>query len=324
MFNWGVIGTGNIANTVCSQIVKSRRHSVVAVYSRTLAKAEKFANKFNATCYDDIENFFADKKIDAVYIATPHSAHYQYLIACINHNVPVLTEKSFTVNAQQAEEVFKLSKEKNVFVCEAMWTRFQPLIKDITKWIKGGEIGELKGFDGAFSMPLKICKPFLSERVYKTEYAGGSLLDLGVYPISFAEMLFDVPNKVVCKQDIKENVDLEDKIELYYDNAKCNLLSTFNGLKSFTGTIYGTKGKIVIPMFSRPKKATLYVNGKKVSVKTGKNSYVFEFDKVEEDIRNGLNESSVMKPENTLNVMRIMDECRKQNGLKYPEKIERI
>ncbi|HIU82884.1 MAG TPA: Gfo/Idh/MocA family oxidoreductase [Candidatus Faecicola pullistercoris] len=324
MFKWGVIGTGSIANTVFGQITGSGRHCAVAVYSRTLSKAEKFAKKFNAVCYDDIEKFFADERMDAVYIATPHSAHYRYLTECINHNVPVLTEKSFTVNARQAEAVFQLSKEKGVFVCEAMWTRFQPVIKDVIKWIEDGAIGELRGFDGAFSMPLQICKPFVSERVYKAEYAGGALLDLGVYPVSIAEMLFGVPDKVVCKQIIEENVDLEDKIELYYGNAKCNLSCTFKGLKSFTGTIYGTKGKIVIPMFTRPRKAVLYAGGKKVGVKKAENSYVFQFDKAEEDIRKGLIESSVMKAANTINVMRIMDECRKQNGLVYPERIEKI
>lgn len=112
MFRWGVIGTGNIAKIVCDKIEKSKRHKVVAVYSRTQKRAEKFALRYNANCYADKEKFFEDKNIDAIYIATPHSAHYEYLLECINHNIPVLSEKSFTVNEMQAKAVFDLAKQK--------------------------------------------------------------------------------------------------------------------------------------------------------------------------------------------------------------------
>ena len=131
----------------------------------------------------------ADDNIDAVYIATPHSAHYAYLIDCINHNIPVLTEKSFTVNAAQAKAVFDLAREKKVFVCEAMWTRFAPFLDEVKKWIDEGRIGKIQSFEGKFCMPLKLIKPFVPERVYLAQYAGGSLLDLGVYPISFTHMI---------------------------------------------------------------------------------------------------------------------------------------
>lgn len=322
MFRWGVIGTGNIARTVCDKIVKSGRHMVTAVFSRTTARAEKFASRYGAKCYIDKESFFADGNIDAVYIATPHSAHYSYLIDCIDHGIPALSEKSFTVNKAQAEAVFERAREKKVFVCEAMWTRFQPLLNDVKKWIADGKIGEVKSFAGKFCMPMGLIKPFVPERVYLSEYAGGSLLDMGVYPVSFAEMLLGVPDSIECRQEIADGIDVADDISLYYGDGVCRLYSSLKDLTSFTGTVYGTDGKIVIPNFTRPRKAYLYEGGKRTETKKGKCSYVFEFDACAEDIKKGLIESSVMTRQNTLNVMAIMDECRRQNGLIYPDKIE--
>lgn len=324
MFKWGVIGTGNIAKTVCDSIVKSGRHKVVAAYSRTAQRAEKFAKRYGAKCYTDKEKFFADKNIDAVYIATPHSAHYLYLIDCINHGVPALCEKSFTVNAVQAKAVFDLAREKNVFVCEAMWTRFAPFLDEIKKWIADGRIGKVKSFDGKFCMPLKLIKPFVPERVYLAEYAGGALLDLGVYPVSFAHMLLGVPDKTVCDMVVKDGIDYADSIRLYYPSGVSKLYSSLTDLTSFTGTVYGEKGKIVIPNFTRPKKAYLYTGGKKEESKKGKCGYVYEFDKCAEDISAGRIESSVMTSKDTLEVMKIMDECRRQNALEYPDKVESV
>lgn len=323
MFRWGVIGTGNIAKTVCNQIEKSGRHKVVAAYSRTLARAEKFAKKYGAKCYDDKEKFYSDKDIDAVYIATPHSAHYPYIIECIEHKIPVLVEKSFTVNSEQAKAVFDLAKEKGVFVCEAMWTRFAPLLMKVKEWIAKGEIGEVKSFCGNFCMPLALIKPFVPERVYLAEYAGGAMLDLGVYPISFTEMLLGVPDRIECRQKIVDGIDTEDDINLFYGDNVSRLYSSLTGLKSFTGIIYGTKGKIEIPNFTRPRKAIMYIDGKRKKTAKDKTGYVYEFDRCAEDIKNGLIESSVMPSKNTLNVMAIMDECRRQNGLIYPDNIEK-
>ena len=283
MFKWGVIGTGNIANTVCREIcreiVAGGRHKVAAVYSRTLSKAQKFAEKFGAKCYDDAEAFFADGDIEAVYIATPHSAHYKYLLQSIRYGVPALVEKPFTVNAAQAEAVFAAAAEKKVFVCEAMWTRFLPVVRKVVERVEQGKIGRVTGFDGAFTMPLRLIKPFISDRVYKAEYAGGAILDLGVYPIAFSEMLMGMPDKIDCCQKVIDGVDYEDVIKLKYADGVSKLYSSFTGLKSFTGVVRGSAGKIIIPNFSRPVKAVLYSNDGKKEILRGKKGYVAKHDK---------------------------------------------
>ena len=324
MFKWGVIGTGNIANTVCREIVAGGRHKVAAVYSRTLSKAQKFAEKFGAKCYDDAEAFFADGDIEAVYIATPHSAHYKYLLQSIRYGVPALVEKPFTVNAAQAETVFAAAAEKKVFVCEAMWTRFLPVVRKVVERVEQGKIGRVTGFDGAFTMPLRLIKPFISDRVYKAEYAGGAILDLGVYPIAFSEMLMGMPDKIDCCQKVIDGVDYEDVIELKYADRVSKLYSSFTGLKSFTGVVRGSAGKIIIPNFSRPVKAAVYSSDGKKEILRGKKGYVYEFDACAADILAGRTVSTVMKPQSTINVLKIVDECRRQNGLVYPEEVERV
>lgn len=323
MFNWGVIGTGNIARIVCREITGSGRHRVVAVYSRTVERARKFADRFGAKCYADEEAFFADRNIDAVYIATPHSSHYYYLMRCVAHRIPVLTEKPFTVNACQAQAVFDAAKRENVFVCEGMWTRFLPVVKEVRRRTEASAIGEVLSFEGAFTLPLRLIRPFTPERVYKPEYAGGALLDLGVYPISFAQMLMGMPEKTVCSQTIKDGIDCEDNIQLHYKKGASRLFSSFNTLASFTGTIHGSEGKIVLPDFSRPVKAVIHGKNKKEVVR-GKKGYVYEFDQCAEDISKGFVESSVISPHDTISVMKIMDECRRQNGLVYPCGIEEL
>ncbi len=325
-FRWGVIGTGMIAKVVCKEIVKSGRHEIAAVYSRTYERAHKFAKKYGAKCYSDLEEMLSDKDVDAVYIATPHSVHYSNLIACINAGKPAFAEKAFTVNAAQAERVFTLAKEKKVLVCEAMWTRFQPVVLEVAETVERGEIGEIKSFRGGFSTPATWVKPFLSDRLFKPEYAGGALLDVGVYPISFSHMLLGVPDVVECRAKLENGIDMNDDILLKYAcGAVCSLTCTLEGLKSFTGVIEGENGKIIIPNYSRPKKATVY--GEDGSVKRvikGNKGYIYEFDAFADSVRRGETECVFMTGKDTVEVMNIMDECRKKTGLSYPENIERL
>lgn len=322
-FRWAVIGTGVIANIVCAQIVKSGRHCVTAVYSRTAVKAQKFAKRFGARYYDSAAAMLNDNNIDAVYIATPHSSHYDYIKQCIEGGKPVLAEKAFTVNAQQAAAVARIARDKRVLLCEAMWTRFLPVVKQTAEAVNSGAIGSVRAFSAAFSTPLKLARPFLTDRIDKPEYAGGALLDIGVYPVSFAQMLLGTPESVSCCQVIKNGVDYQDEITLTYRDCKCDLKCSFDKIFSSTGIIFGESGKIVIPNFSRPKRAFVYgADGKRQAVIKGDKSYVFEFDAFSQAVKQGKAECAEMPLDDTVAVMRILDECRAQNNFKYPDAIE--
>lgn len=324
-FRWGVIGTGMMAKIACREITASGKHEVVAVYSRTYEKARKFSQKYGAKCYADISGFLSDGNIDAVYIATPHSSHYEYMKLCINASKPVLAEKAFTVNAAQAKAVADLSTQKGVFACEAMWTRFQPVVLQVREWIKEGRIGDITSFTGGFATPAIPFKAILSDRLFKPEYAGGALLDVGIYPLSFSHMLLGIPEKIKCDMKIKDGTDVSEEIVLTYKKAECRLFGTFEGLRSFKGVIQGEKGRIVMPNYTRPTRAYLYdQSGKKIKTARGKRGYVFEFDAVAEAVAQGKTESGFMPLQDSVEVMKIADECRRLNGLEYPREIEGV
>lgn len=323
-FRWAVIGAGIIAKVVCKEIVKSGRHEIAAVFSRTYKNALALANKYGAKCYKTLEVMLADKDVDAVYVATPHSAHYSNMTACIEAGKPVLAEKAFTVNAEQAEKVFALAKEKKIIACEAMWTRFQPVVLEIADAVERGEIGRVTRFVGGFSTPATWVKQFLSDRLFNPRYAGGALLDVGVYPISFSHMLLGMPEEIKCNAEIADGIDYCDDITLQYAGAVCNLSCTIKGLSSFKGVIEGDKGKIIIPNYTRPKKAVIYdENGRKKRVIKGRRGYIYEFDAFCDSVRRGESECVYMRPSDTVEVMKIMDECRRIIGLKYPDDVEK-
>lgn len=324
MFGWCVIGAGVIAAKVAKEIVASGRHNIVSVYSRTKEKAKKFATEYGAVCFDTLEKAVMQKGVDGVYIATPHSAHYGQMLECLKLGKPVLCEKTFTVNAAQAEQVFKLAKEKNVYCAEAMWMRFNPVIRQVAEWVKNGEIGEIEKVKASFCFPLRLTKGVVSERVYKKEYAGGALLDLGVYPIALANMLLGEPNSVHCKIKMKNEVDFEDEIVLHYDNSVCELMCSFERTRFLKGLIEGTKGKITLyPMFYRPRNAKLKNDEgtKRVNFETG---YIYQFDTVAKEINDKKVQSDIVNQNDTLSVMKILDLCRKQNGYEYPDDIEKV
>ena len=324
-FRWCVVGAGMMAKVACRAMKKSGRHEVVSVYSRTFAHAKKLADKYGAACPRTLAQALADGNVDGVYVATPHSAHYAAAIECVEAGKPVLVEKAFTVNAAQAERVFALAKEKNVLVCEAMWTRFQPVVLGVAEAVARGEIGKITRFKGGFSTPATWVRPFLSDRLFRPEYAGGALLDVGVYPVSFAHMLLGVPEKIECRAELADGIDYEDDIKLTYaDGAVCDLSCTLKGLRSFKGVIEGEKGRVEMPNYTRPKKAVFYDgDGRKKRTVKGKKGYVYEFDAFADSVRRGEGECRFMTPSDTVEVMKIMDDCRKLSGLEYPEKCEK-
>lgn len=325
-FRWCVVGAGMMAKVACKAMEKSGRHETVSVYSRTFAHAKKLADKYGAACPRTLAEALADDNVDGVYIATPHSAHYAAAKACVEAGRPVLVEKAFTVNAAQAEKIFALAKEKKVLVCEAMWTRFQPVVLEVAEAVEKGEIGRIKRFRGGFSTPATWVRPFLSDRLFKPEYAGGALLDVGVYPISFSHMLLGVPDGIKCEAEIADGIDLEDRITLTYaGGAVCELDCTLKGLRSFKGVIEGEAGRIEMPNYTRPEKAVVYgADGRKKRTMKGDRGYVYEFDAFADCVRRGETECRFMSPSDTVEVMKIMDDCRKLSGLKYPEKCEKI
>ena len=190
--NIGIIGTGWIADKMAITLSGMKTARLYAIASRSYQKAEQFAKQYSVPkIYGSYQELADDENIDLIYIATPHSHHYQHAKMCLLKGKPVLCEKAFTVNAGQAQELIKISQEKKVFLAEAIWTRYQPMRKMISDEISSNIIGK------PLMISANLCYPNIArERMFKPELAGGALLDLGVYVLNFADMFFgyDIKN----------------------------------------------------------------------------------------------------------------------------------
>ena len=312
-FRWAYVGSGNIAKSTARSITRGA-HCITAVYSRNYEKAKAFASKQNAEVFKTFDELLESGSYDAIYIATPHTSHLEYSIKAMQKGKPVLCEKPVGVSEAEVEAMINASKENGVYFCEAMWTWFSDVAKTVKKWIREKRIGEVKSVHIDYAFPgLMMSK---NSRVLLPETAGGALLDVGIYPITYCYNLFGFPKNIKCDGVIKNGIDVAETVVLGYDGFECVLEMSLAKLKEGC-KIVGTKGEIDVPMFHMARSAKLKADGKSESFK-GKTDYLAEFSIVADEIREGKTESDYIPFEATLDCMKIMDECRKQMNLVYP------
>ena len=317
----GILGAGNIAATLAYTMRHMEEVECYGVASRTLERAQEFAEKHGfLKAYGSYEEMLADKEVELVYIATPHSHHYTHMKQCIDAGKHVLCEKAFTVNAGQAEEVFRLAEEKGVLVTEAIWTRYMPSRTIINNLLADGVIGEVKTLTANLSYMIAN-----KERIIRPELAGGALLDVGVYTLNFALMHFG--NRITQKQSVvhmtETGVDGQNVMTLSYEDGRLAVLNSgIYGLSDRQGIFYGSKGFMVVDNINNPLEVKIY-NEKRELLKTVTmpeqiNGYEYEIRETIECIKKGEKECPSMKHEDTLEVLRIMDEFRSEWGVHYP------
>ena len=316
-FRWCFIGTGKLANIVAKELENKGGHLVVSVYSRRYEKAVEFAQKHNAKAYEDVREAIRDTQVDGVYVVTPHNAHYEYVKMAIEEGKPVLCEKAFTTDAKQAEELFDLAEKKGVYIAEAMWTWFSPVANQVKKWLDEGAYGKILSVKANYHLDVRNYAPRLTD----PKLAGGMLLDSGVYPITYLYRLFGKPVKVVCRDyEIENGVDMKEEVDLTFENGKTYTASVSmldnKGLEYIE--IVGDKASTKILFAHAANKAVLKKGFLNREVFKGSTSYKTEFDAVAKEIKEGLKTSRLVPAEATLDIMRIMDECRKQMDLVYP------
>ncbi len=312
-FRWLYVGSGNIAKSTARSIEKGD-HRISAVYSRNYEKAKAFADKRGAKVYRDFNAALSDGEFDAVYIATPHTSHLEYSVKALNAGKPVLCEKPVGVSAEEAQLMIKAAKDNNVYFCEAMWTWFSDVALTVKKWVAEKRLGEIKSVYIDYSFPGLLMSK--KSRVLMPETAGGALLDVGIYPVTYCYNLFGYPEKISCSGTLKNGIDIAETVILSYDGFDCTLDISLTKLKEGC-TIKGTKGEINIPMFHMGYLAELKADGKKEKFR-GKTDYLTEFTAVASEIKDGLTESEIIPYSSTLNCLKILDECRSQLGLIYP------
>ena len=314
-FRFGIIGAANIAKTFCDAVNRLENVEVVAVASRTDGKAEKFANENNIeSFYSDYEEMLERQDIDAVYIATTHNFHYENAILALNYNKHILCEKAFTLTKEMAETIFGMAKNKNLFVMEAMWSRFLPAIKKAKEWIDSGILGDIELAD--FTIGFKS-DPNPKGRMRNPELAGGAMYDIGVYAIEITDYL--IPEKLKDVHSSLSYTDLGcdkvDCITLKYDNCIAALKAVMTCDLPNSLDIYGTNGRIHIDNPHYSDSCTLY-DDKGIAQSyfcRRDNGFEYEIAELVSCVRNGMLESSIIPHKDTLLCAEIFDRCFLQN-----------
>lgn len=318
---WGILGTGNIAAQFARGLAALDDAELVAVGSRSAASAETFAASFGgARAHGSYEALAADPEVEAVYIATPHTLHAENSLLCLNHDKAVLCEKPFTLNAAEAKTVIDTARERQLFLMEAMWTRFFPLLGKVRELIAAGRIGEPRLLQADFGFRTEF-KP--EHRAFNPELGGGALLDVGVYPVSLASFILGTPSAVKSSAALGETgVDEQNALLLEHPSGAIALLSS--AVRTQTeqdALILGTEGRIRLHTpWWKPEKLTLYTDAGEevIDAPLPHNGYAFEAAEVARCLQEGKLESPLMPLDETLAIMSTLDTCRSQWGLRYP------
>lgn len=312
-FRWAYIGCGGIADKTAKSILKGN-HKIVSVYGRNLEKARAFASKYGATATESALEAINFEGVDGVYIATPHTSHVEYALVALQSHKPVLCEKPVGICQEDVKKLIDAAKQNNTYFAEAMWSWFSDVSLTVKDWVQSGKIGKVQKVKIIHAYPGLKKKE--NSRVRDPMTAGGALLDIGIYPITYCYNIFGVPDKIICDGQIQNGIDIKEKVTLCYGNLRCENYISFEYMKE-SFEITGTLGKIILPLFHVAPVAILK-NKKGNKLFFGKTTYLNEFDRVAKEIKEGKIQSDYVPFESTLQCMKIMDCCREQMELMYP------
>lgn len=320
-FRWGILGSGGIAHKFAEDLAHLEGHTVAAVGSRTKESAEKFAADF-AGCipFSSYEDLVA-ADVDAIYVATPHPMHHANALLAMKAGKPVLCEKAFTVNAAQARELIEYSQEHRIPLMEAMWTRFLPHIHAIKEIIKSGALGEIHSVVADHGQYIPYTR---AARLWEPDLGGGSLLDLGIYPLTMAHIVLGAPKTITAVATLTDKgVDLNTSMVLTYESgAHATLSCTMAARGSVSAMIAGDKARLELDdYFYAPTSYRLITRDGEVTEfaknyeGNGLREEAAEFARV---VRSGEIESPLMDHATSLLMMVQMDQIRAQVGVRYP------
>jgi len=320
-FNWGIIGPGKIAHGFAKDLALVKNAKLHAVASRSIDRARSFAEAYGAQhSFGDYQSIVECPDLDAIYIATPHTSHAEYAIFCLNHKIPVLCEKPLAMNRQQVQSMIEAAKSNNTFLMEALWTRFLPTTLQVIEMVNNGAIGKVEGVKADFGFRTTY-NP--DGRLFNPELGGGSLLDVGIYPIFLSYLLLGKPETIQAMvRKAPTGVD-EDCAMLfqYTGGAIAQLHSSLISNTKTEGFIYGQKGTIhmharwhesssfsLLIKGERPEDARFDFSGK---------GYTYEIEEVIRSVQDGKTESALWTLQNSLELMEILDAVRGKIGVIY-------
>ena len=318
---WGILGLGNIANKFATDLLLSETSTLHAVASRSMNKASNFAKRFGAVkYYGTYRELAADPEIDVVYIATPHPLHFENTMMCLENGKSVLCEKPLAMNLKQVSAMIDKAKETKLFLMEAMWTRFLPLYKKIMEIVKNGEIGKIIYTKADFGF---VGDTDPEKRVYNKELGGGSLLDIGIYPLYLSQLFLGTPSKIqATARMFNSGVDSFLAALLDFKNGeKAIVESTFEVKTANEGFIYGDKGSIKLHSpFHHPPKISVFNNDeltKEFEFKSTGYGYYYEIEEVNSCLEKGSIESPSFSHQDSIDLITSIDRIKKIIGLKY-------
>lgn len=320
---WGIIGLGGIANKFATDLLLVENCTLEAVASRNLEKAEAFSKQYNSNnFYGSYEELLQNELVNIVYIATPHNSHERYTILALKHKKAVLCEKPFAINKKQVFKMIEASKNNQIFLMEAMWTRFNPSIKKIKNLIDKGEIGEIKYINADFSFKANTA----IQRIYDKELGGGSLLDIGIYPVFLAYLLLGIPTEINAKAHFYESgADSQLAMLFNYKNAQAILFSSFNSTSKRIAKISGTLGEIIINMpWNETDSFSIQLNNeseKFITLPTIGRGYSHQIIECNTCLQQHKIESDTWSHKNSLDLINLLDIIREEINLTYNEDI---
>ncbi|WP_412538964.1 Gfo/Idh/MocA family oxidoreductase [Longispora sp. K20-0274] len=319
---WGILATGNIAATFTEDLLTLPDAEVVAVGSRSKESARAFADRYGIPrAHGSWADLAADPDVDIVYVATPHHAHREATALCLEAGKPVLCEKAFTLDAADARYLVDLARDRGLFLMEAMWMRCNPAILKMAELIADGAIGPVRTVQADFG----LAGPFPAEhRLRNPALGGGALLDLGVYPVSFAQLVLGRPDSIAAHALLTpEGVDENTGMLFGYDSgANATLTCSIGSDTAARAFVAGPAGRIELPpVFFRPDHFTLCREGaapEEFRIGYAGHGMTHEAAEAMRCLREGLTESPLVPWQATLDVMDTLDEVRRQTGVRYP------
>ena len=320
---WGIMGPGNISHRFMASLNQLSDAEFVACASETPGRAEAFAKQYGAAkWYTSYEDLAADPEVDAIYIATTNQKHLECALAAIKHKKPILCEKPLTPNAKQAQQMIEAARKNDVFLMEAMWSRFFPIMEELKKHLH--RIGDIKVITGDFT----YTKPGYSVdeityRGFNPELAGGGLIDVGIYVLSFA--CFVLGKTPISASGLatmsSTGIDIHSVGVFGFDNGViCSAYSGMNAPGTSEATIYGDKGHIRLDRFFQSDTMTVCVDGESETITAAFDAPGFQYEilEVHRCMAQGLKESPIMPLDETLEIIKAFDNLRAQWGLSYP------
>ncbi|WP_047247839.1 Gfo/Idh/MocA family protein [Maribacter thermophilus] len=321
MIRWGIVGAGKIAHTFSKDLALVKGGQLTAVASRSLKKAQEFASEYGAPhSFGSYKELFESETVDVIYIATPHTGHAELAMSAMKAGKNVLCEKPLGVNKKEVEDILKVAQENGVFLMEALWSRFNPTIKKVKELVDAGEIGQVGYLYSDFA--FYALDRDEGGRILNPDLAGGSLLDIGIYPIFLAYLMLGMPTDIIAKANFHHTgVEKQCSMVFDYPDAHALLYSGLTSNSEMKSEISGSKGSIYInPRWHEATSYTIVKDGEAVTVEVPKigKGYTHEIEEVHQCLGVNKLQSNLWSHKNSLDLISLMDKVRQKTNIRFP------